>query len=248
MARLGEMGCPGALSARTWGFYEVSFKGQPFRFQRPYGTYVMENVLFKISFPAEFHAQTAVEASMTLHRQLAAMGRSAADIASVTVRTHEACKRIIDKSGPLHNPADRDHCVQYMMAIPLLFGRLQATDYEDEVARDPRIDALRARIRCEEDPQFSRDYLDPDKRSIANGVTVTLHDGTVMPEVVVEYPVGHRRRRDEGLPLLHAKFRRHLSHRFAPRQQQAILAASADRRTLEAMAVHDYVDLYATGC
>ncbi|MDE2360636.1 MAG: bifunctional 2-methylcitrate dehydratase/aconitate hydratase, partial [Betaproteobacteria bacterium] len=172
MARTGEMGYPSVLSAKTWGFYDVLFKGQPFRFQRDYGSYVMENVLFKISYPAEFHSQTAVEAAMQLHRRLGEMGVSAEDIEHVRVRTHEACIRIIDKKGPLANPADRDHCIQYMMAVPLLFGRLTAADYEDEVARDPRIDALRARIECVEDPQFTRDYLDPDKRSIANAVTV----------------------------------------------------------------------------
>ncbi len=161
IARTGEMGYPSVLSAKTWGFYDVLFKGQPFKFQRAYGSYVMENVLFKISYPAEFHSQTAVEASMQLHERLRAMGRSAADIEHIRVRTHEACIRIIDKKGPLDNPADRDHCIQYMMAVPLLFGRLTAADYEDEVARDPRIDALRARIECVEDPQFTRDYLDP---------------------------------------------------------------------------------------
>ena len=162
IARTGEMGYPSVLSAGTWGFYDVLFKGQPFKFQRGYGSYVMENVLFKISYPAEFHSQTAVEAAMQLHRRLREMGLGADDIEHIRVRTHEACIRIIDKKGPLANPADRDHCIQYMMAVPLLFGRLTAADYEDEVARDPRIDALRARIECVEEPQFTRDYLDPD--------------------------------------------------------------------------------------
>jgi 2-methylcitrate dehydratase len=248
LARAGEMGYPSALTARTWGFYDVSFGSQPFKFQRPYGSYVMENVLFKISFPAEFHAQTAIEAALVLHGRLAEMGLDASAIRRVTIRTHEACRRIIDKQGPLHNPADRDHCVQYMVAVPLLHGRLLATDYEDDVAADPRIDALRERITCVEDPQFTRDYHDPDKRSIANGLTVELANGTVLEEVLVQYPIGHKRRRAEGLPLLHTKFRTHLSHRFAARQQQAILAASADRKALEAMPVHEYVDLYAMGC
>jgi 2-methylcitrate dehydratase len=248
LARAGEMGYPSALTARTWGFYDVSFGSQPFKFQRPYGSYVMENVLFKISFPAEFHAQTAIEAALVLHGRLAEMGLDASAIRRVTIRTHEACRRIIDKQGPLHNPADRDHCVQYMVAVPLLHGRLLATDYEDDVAADPRIDALRERITCVEDPQFTRDYHDPDKRSIANGLTVELANGTVLEEVLVQYPIGHKRRRAEGLPLLHTKFRTHLSHRFAARQQQAILAASADRKALEAMPVHEYVDLYAVGC
>lgn len=244
IARTGEMGYPSALSARTWGFYDVLYHGQPFRFQRPYGSYVMENVLFKVAFPAEFHAQTAAEAAMALHRQLAAAGRSAADIRRVTIRTHEACLRIIDKHGPLANPADRDHCIQYMVAVPLLFGRLTAADYEDEAAADPRIDALREKIACVEDPAFTADYHDPDKRSIANGLTVELNDGTVLPEVVVEYPLGHRRRRAEGIPLLVEKFRANLARRFPPRQQQAILDVSLDQARLEAMPVHEYVDLF----
>ncbi len=246
IARTGEMGYPTVLTAKTWGFYDVLFKGKEFEFQRPYGTYVMENVLFKVSFPAEFHAQTAVEAAMALHRQLGQLGKSWADIRKVTIRTHEACIRIIDKQGPLSNPADRDHCVQYMVAVPLIFGRLTAADYEDEVARDPRIDALREKIVCVEDPQFTKDYHDPDKRSIANALTVELNDGTAMPEVAVEYPIGHRRRRAEGIPLLLEKFKTHLSRRFAEKQQRAILAASLDQATLEAMPVHEYVDLYVT--
>ncbi len=244
IARTGEMGYPSVLSARTWGFYDVLYRGQPFRFQRPYGSYVMENVLFKVAFPAEFHAQTAAEAAMALHRQLAATGRSAADIRRVTIRTHEACLRIIDKHGPLANPADRDHCIQYMVAVPLLRGRLTAADYEDEAAADPRIDALREKIACVEDPAFTADYHDPDKRSIANGLTVELDDGTVLPEVVVEYPLGHKRRRAEGIPLLVGKFRANLARRFPPRQQQAILDVSLDQARLEAMPVHEYVDLY----
>ena len=244
IARTGEMGYPSVLSARTWGFYDVLFKGQPFKFQRGYGSYVMENVLFKISYPAEFHSQTAVEASMQLHERLRQLGRSAEDIEHIRVRTHEACIRIIDKKGPLANPADRDHCIQYMMAVPLLFGRLTAADYEDDVARDPRIDALRARIDCVEDPQFTRDYLDPEKRSIANAVTVKLKDGRVLDEVVVEYPIGHRRRRQDGIPLLLAKFRRNLARRFPEKQQQAIAELSLDQGRLEQTPVNEYVDLY----
>jgi 2-methylcitrate dehydratase len=244
MARTGEMGYPSVLTAKTWGFYDVLFKGQPFKFQRPYGSYVMENVLFKISFPAEFHSQTAVEAAMTLHRQLAAAGKSTDDIASITIRTHEACIRIIDKKGPLNNPADRDHCIQYMVAVPLIFGRLTAGDYEDAVATDPRIDALRDKITCVEDPQYTRDYHDPDKRSIANALTVTLKDGTVLPEVAVEYPIGHKRRRADGIPLLEAKFRTNLARRFPAKQQKAILDVSLDQKTLESMPVNEYVDLY----
>ena len=244
IAKTGEMGYPSVLTAKTWGFYDVLFKGQPFKFQRGYGSYVMENVLFKISFPAEFHSQTAVEASMQLHRRLREMGLTAEDIEHVKVRTHEACIRIIDKKGPLANPADRDHCVQYMMAVPLLFGRLTAADYEDEVARDPRIDALRARIECVEDPQFTRDYLDPEKRSIANAVTVRLKDGRTLDEVVVEYPIGHRRRRQEGIPLLIEKFRRNLARRFPEKQQRTIAELSLDRARLEQTPVNEYVDLY----
>ena len=243
IARTGEMGYPSALTAKTWGFYDVSFKGQPFEFQRPYGSYVMENVLFKISFPAEFHSQTAVEAAMTLHAELARRGKSAADVARISIRTHEACIRIIDKKGPLANPADRDHCIQYMVAVPP-FGRLTAADYEDAVAADPRIDALREKIVCVEDASFTRDYHDPEKRSIANGLTVTLNDGTVLPEVVVEYPIGHRRRRSEGIPLLEAKFRTNVARRFADKQQQAILSLSLDLKRLEATPVNEYVDAF----
>ena len=244
IARTGEMGYPSVLTAKTWGFYDVLFKGRPFRFQRPYGSYVMENVLFKISYPAEFHAQTAVECAMDLHARLRAAGRSPAEIKRIVIRTHEACIRIIDKQGPLDNPADRDHCIQYMVAVPILFGRLTAADYEDDVAADPRIDALRAKIVCVEDPAFTRDYHDPDKRSIANALTVEFNDGARLDEVVCEYPIGHRRRRQEGIPLLEAKFRTNLARIFPPRQQSRILEASLDQHTLQAMPVHEYVDLY----
>ncbi|HVK96153.1 MAG TPA: bifunctional 2-methylcitrate dehydratase/aconitate hydratase [Noviherbaspirillum sp.] len=244
MAKTGEMGYPSVLSAKTWGFYDVLFKGQSFQFQRPYGSYVMENVLFKISFPAEFHSQTAVEAAMTFHAALAKIGKSAADIKKITIRTHEACIRIIDKKGPLNNPADRDHCIQYMVAVPLLYGHLTAADYEDEVAADPRIDALRDKIVCVEDPAFTADYHDPQKRSIANAMTVELNNGEVLPEVVVEYPIGHARRREDGIPLLEAKFRTNLARRFPVKQQKTILDVSLDQKKLEAMPVHEYVDLY----
>jgi 2-methylcitrate dehydratase len=243
MAKAGEMGYPTALTAKTWGFYDVSFKGNEFRFQRPYGSYVMENVLFKISFPAEFHAQTAVEAAMTLHAKLQAVGLSAAEIRKITIRTHEACLRIIDKKGPLNNPADRDHCIQYMIAVPLLFGRLTASDYEDRIASDPRIDELRAKVEIMEAPEFTRDYHDPEKRSIANSLRIDLADGTAMEETV-EYPIGHRLRREEGIPLLEAKFRTNLNRRFPQEQQASILDVSLDQSRLEETAVHDYVDLY----
>ena len=240
----GEMGIPGVLTAKGWGFYDVLFKGKPFAFQRPYGSYVMENVLFKISFPAEFHSQTAVECAMTLHRTLQERGKTAKDIKRISIRTHEAAIRIIDKKGPLNNPADRDHCIQYMVAVPLLFGRLTAADYEDNVALDPAIDALRDKIVCVEDPQFTRDYHDPEKRSIANALMVELNDGTMLPEVVVEYPIGHRRRRVEGMPVLTEKFRTNLARRFPLKQQKAILDVSLDRGRLEVMPVNEYVDLY----
>jgi 2-methylcitrate dehydratase len=243
MARTGEMGYPSALTAKTWGFYDVSFRGKEFQFQRPYGSYVMENVLFKISYPAEFHAQTAVEAAMKVRAQFDQRRLSSEAIKKITIRTHEACLRIIDKKGPLANPADRDHCVQYMVAIPLLFGRLTAADYEDDIAADPRIDALRAKIECVENPSFTADYHDPEKRSIANTLQVDLRDGTVLEETV-EYPIGHRRRREEGLPLLIEKFKINLRRRFPETQQKRILEASLERERLEQIPVHAYVDLY----
>ncbi len=244
IAKTGEMGYPSVLSAKTWGFYDVLFKGKPFAFQRKYGSYVMENVLFKISFPAEFHSQTAVEAAMTLHGELAKLGKSVADIRKITIRTHEACIRIIDKKGPLNNPADRDHCIQYMVAVPLIFGRLTAGDYEDSIAHDPRIDTLRDKIVCVEDKQFTKDYHDPDKRSIANALTVEFNDGKKLKEIVVEYPIGHKRRRKEGIPVLVEKFKTNLARRFPVKQQKAILDVSLDQKTLETMAVNEYVDLY----
>ena len=243
MARTGEMGYPSVLTAKMWGFYDVSFRGQEFKFQRPYGSYVMENVLFKISYPAEFHAQTAVEAAMKIRTQLDERGLSSEAIKNITIRTHEACLRIIDKKGPLANPADRDHCVQYMVAIPLLFGRLTASDYEDVIASDSRVDALRTKIECVEEPRFTADYHDPDKRSIANTLRAVLEDGTVLEETV-EYPIGHRRRREEGMPLLIEKFKTNLRRRFDAAQQQRILDASLDPERLERMPVHEYVDLY----
>jgi 2-methylcitrate dehydratase len=247
MAKAGEMGYPSALTAKTWGFYDVSFRGQEFRFQRPYGEYVMENVLFKVSYPAEFHAQTAVEAAVALWRELSVRGLNVGAIKKIELRTHEACMRIIDKKGPLANPADRDHCVQYMIAVPLLFGRLTAADYEDALALDPvwgkRIDALREITECSEVPQFTRDYHDPNMRSIANSLRIVLEDGTEL-ERTVEYPIGHRRRREEGLPLLIEKFKTNLRRRFDEAQQQKILEVSLDRERLERMAVNEYVDLY----
>jgi len=242
MARAGEMGYPTALTAGTWGFYDVSFRGREFKFQRPYGSYVMENVLFKISYPAEFHAQTAVEAAMKIRARLD-QAKLSSEIRRITIHTHQACLRIIDKKGPLANPADRDHCIQYMVAIPLLFARLTAADYEDAVASDSRIDQLRARIECVEEPQFTRDYHDPEKRSIANRLVVELADGAVLEETV-EYPIGHRRRREEGMPLLVEKFKTNLRRRFSEAQQQRILALSLHSARLDATPVPAYVDLY----
>jgi 2-methylcitrate dehydratase len=244
IAKTGEMGYPSVLSAKTWGFYDVLFKGNPFKFQRPYGSYVMENVLFKISFPAEFHSQTAVECAMQIHKELQKLGRTPEDIKKITIRTHEACIRIIDKKGPLDNPADRDHCIQYMVAIPILFGRLTAADYEDAVARDVRIDKLRDKIVCVEDKQFTKDYHDPTKRSIANALTVEFTDGKKLKEIVCEYPIGHKRRRKEGMPVLVEKFKTNLARRFPGKQQKAILDLCTDAKKLTATPVNEFVDLF----
>jgi 2-methylcitrate dehydratase len=244
ISKTGEMGYPSALTAKTWGFYDVSFKGKPFRFQRPFGSYVMENVLFKISFPAEFHAQTAAECALSIFQQMKLARKTAEDIRKIRIRTHEAAIRIIDKKGPLANPADRDHCIQYMVAVPLIFGRLTAGDYEDEVARDPRIDDLRKKIVCVEDKRFTRDYHDPAKRSIANALTVEFKDGTKLDEVVCEYPIGHKRRRKEGMPLLVEKFKTNLARRFPAKQQKAILGLCLDAARLEKTPVDEFVDLF----
>jgi 2-methylcitrate dehydratase len=242
MALKGEMGYPSVLTAKTWGFYDVLFRGKPFRFRRPYGSYVMENVLFKISYPAEFHAQTAVEAAIRLHAQVK---DRLDDIKRIVITTHESAIRIIDKKGPLNNPADRDHCIQYMAAVGLIKGSLTAADYEDAAAVDPRIDRMRAKMTCVENKQWTRDYLDPAKRSIANAIQVFFSDGSKTENVAIEYPLGHRRRRREGVPQLEAKFRTNLARRFAPKQQQAILALCLDARRLAATPVNEFVDLFA---
>lgn len=247
MTMKGEMGYPTALTAKTWGFYDVFFKGQPFTFQRPYGSYVMENVLFKIAFPAEFHAQTAVECAFQLHPEVKDKLDSLKKIEQIdkiVITTHESAIRIIDKQGPLNNPADRDHCIQYMTAIGLLKGSLTAADYEDKVAVDPRIDALRDKMQCVENAEYTHDYLDPDKRSIANAVQVFFKDGSQSEQVVVEYPIGHRRRRGEGIPELVRKFKTNLARRFPERQQKAILAVCTDEARLSEMPVHEFVDLF----
>ena len=245
IAKTGEMGYPSALTAKTWGFYDVSFKGNEFKFQRSYGSYVMENILFKISFPAEFHSQTGVEAAMTIYHQMQAAGKSSDEIAKVTIRTHEACIRIIDKKGPLNNPADRDHCIQYMVAVPFIFGRLTARDYEEDIAADPRIDALREKIVCVEDPAYTADYHNPEKRSIANAITVEFTDGTIFEEVAVEYPIGHARRRTEGIPLLIEKYKTNLARIYDGDKQKKIIDLCLDYDKLAATPVNEFMDLMA---
>ncbi|MFM7874167.1 MAG: bifunctional 2-methylcitrate dehydratase/aconitate hydratase [Actinomycetota bacterium] len=244
IAKTGEMGYPSALTAETWGFYDVSFKGNKFKFQRTYGSYVMENVLFKISFPAEFHAQTAVEAAFKLHSEMLAKGKNSDDIDRIEIRTHEACIRIIDKKGPLRNPADRDHTIQYMVAVPLIFGRLTARDYEDDIAQDPRIDALRERIVCKEDPEFTKDYHDPEKRSIANALTLIFKDGSKSDEVAIEYPVGHKRRREEGMPLLIEKYKTNLARIFDKNQIEKIEKATLNYEELAKTPVNELMEIF----
>ncbi len=253
MSMRGEMGIPGALTAPQWGFYDVSFshtnkdlKTKPdadrqLRFSQDYGTYVMENILFKLNFPAEFHAQTACEAAVTLHPQVS---HRLDDIDRIVITTHESAIRIISKHGALANPADRDHCLQYMTAVPLLLGELTAEHYEDSFhAAHPEIDRLREKMEVVEDPAYSQDYLDPDKRSIANAVQVFFTDGSATDKVEVAYPIGHRRRRDEGIPVLESKFRRHLASRFPPARCEQIFALCKDQAALEAMPVNRFMDL-----
>ncbi len=241
MARQGEMGYPTALTARTWGFQDVVLRGQPLTAAQPFSSYVMEHILFKISFPAEFHAQTAVEAALALHPQV--KGRLD-DIDTIHIETQESAVRIIDKRGVLTNPADRDHCLQYMVAVALLKGSLTAADYEDEAAADPRIDWLRSRMVVTENPQFTRDYLDPAKRSIGNAVQVVFHGGRATEKVTVEYPIGHRRRRAEGVPLLLAKFEKNLRTRLSAQAAERVLQATRDQARLEQMPVEEFVGLF----
>ena len=245
MAQAGEMGYPSVLTAKGWGFYDVCFKGKAFTFQRKYGSYVMENILFKISYPAEFHAQSAVEAALGLRVAMAAAGKSAADVKKVTIRTHEACLRIIDKQGPLNNPADRDHCIQYMVAVSLIFGRLTARDYEDDIAGDARIDALREKITCLEDPSFTADYHDPAKRSIANALSIEFSDGSTLGELTVEYPIGHARRRSEVTPLLLEKFTTNLARIFAEPAAAEIRRRCLDYEAFVALSVNEFTDMLA---
>ncbi|PGH34145.1 2-methylcitrate dehydratase [[Emmonsia] crescens] len=243
----GEPGVPTVLSAPVWGFYDVLFKGNKFQFQRPYGSYVMENVLFKVSYPAEFHSQTAIEAATHVNKKLASMGKSAKDIKDVTIRTHEACIRIIDKQfKPMDNFADRDHCIQYMVATMLTFNRLVATDYTDgsEAATSELLESLRKRIKCVEDPQMTKDYHDPALRTIPNALTVTLNDGTVLDEIVVDAPLGHRLRREEAKPEILAKYKRHLEAHFDAAKVEQLVKLGVDQKTLEGMDIDKYVDLY----
>ncbi|GAC1331054.1 MAG: bifunctional 2-methylcitrate dehydratase/aconitate hydratase [Steroidobacteraceae bacterium] len=239
----GEMGYPSALSAKTWGFQDVLFKGKTVSLPQPLGSYVMENVLFKISYPAEFHAQTAVEAAVTLHGETAA---KIGEIERITIETQEPGVRIIDKTGPLANPADRDHCIQYMVAVALLFGRLEARDYEDGVANDPRVDSLRAKMQVSENPTFTAEYYDPAKRFIGNAVQVFFRDGSASRRVRVDYPIGHRRRRAEGVPVLVRKFESSVTAHFGPKQSASITAMFKDPRALAAMPVSEFVAALVT--
>lgn len=240
IAMTGEMGYPSALSAKTWGFYDVLFKGKPFSFPQAYGSYVMENVLFKISYPAEFHAQTAVEAGMILHETVK---DRLDDVDRVVIETQEPGVRIIDKTGPLDNPADRDHCIQYMTAIPLIFGRLTAADYEDDVAADPRVDALRDKMEVRENESFTEGYYDPARRYIGNAVQVFFKDGSSTERVEVEFPIGHRERRAEGIPVLINKFERSIGQKVNAAQWQELQSLGARRDELAATAVDDFMAL-----
>jgi len=241
LALRGEMGYPGALTARVWGFQDVVLRGKPLAVPpQGFGSYVMENVLFKVSFPAEFHAQTAVEAAFALHPEVAPR---LGDVERVAIETQESGRRIIDKTGPLANPADRDHCLQYMVAVGLIKGSLDAGDYEDRAAADPRIDALRSRMEVVENPAFTRDYLDPGKRSIGNAVQVFFRGGAPTRRICVEYPVGHRRRRQEAVPLLRAKFEDAVRARFSGPRAGAVTGLFADPARLDAMPVTEFMGM-----
>lgn len=241
LALKGEMGYPSALSASTWGFHDALLRGKSISLPRPLGSYVMENVLFKIAFPAEFHAQSAVECAFKLHREV----QSRLDqVEQITISTNESAMRIIDKTGPLYNPADRDHCLQYMVAVGLLFGALTAEHYGDAVAADPRIDALREKMLVVEDPRYSRDYLDPEKRSIASALQIRFRDGSATEKIAVEYPLGHPRRRAEGLPLLIQKFAANLATRFAPERCRRVMELCVDLDRLQKTSVVEFVGLF----
>lgn len=240
LVKQGEIGYPSALTAKTWGFYDVLFHGNPFRFAHPLGSYVMENILFKISFPAEFHAQTAVECAIALHSQV----KNKLDkIEKIVITTHESAMRIINKTGPLYNPADRDHCLQYMVAVSLLHGDLKAEYYEDTFAKDPHIDALREKMHVVEDLQFTKDYLDPEKRSIANALQIYFTDGSSSEKIIVEYPIGHKRRREQGIPLLIEKFKKNTAKHFSNERIQALLDIFLDHKKLDSMPVNEWMEL-----
>jgi 2-methylcitrate dehydratase len=243
IALRGEMGYPSALSAKTWGFYDVLFKSKPFSLPQPFGSYVMENVLFKISYPAEFHAQTAVECAMRLHPLVK---DHIEEIERINIETQEPGVRIIDKTGPLANPADRDHCLQYMVAVPLIFGRLTAADYEDAVANDPRIDSLRSKMQVRENPAFTQEYYAPDKRFIGNAIQVFFRDGSSTPRIQVDFPIGHRKRRAEGMPVLVKKFEASVAAQFSPKQTALILATFQDVARLDAMPVNELMATMVT--
>jgi 2-methylcitrate dehydratase len=243
IALSGEMGYPSALSAKTWGFQDVLFKGKALCLPQPFGSYVMENVLFKISYPAEFHAQTAVEAAMTLHPQVRAR---IDDIDRIVIETQEPGVRIIDKTGPLANPADRDHCIQYMVAIPLIFGRLTAQDYEDEIAADARVDTLRSKMQVRENPTFTAEYYAADKRYIGNAVQVFFKDGTATARVAVDFPIGHRKRRAEGMPVLVKKFQASVDAHYAPKQAEKVKALFAKGAALDALPVNELMAALVT--
>jgi len=240
IAERGEMGYPSAITAKGWGFQDVSLGEKELVFKQPYGTYTMENILFKISFPAEFHAQTAVEAAIILHPQVK---ERLDEIEKIIIKTQESGDRIINKVGPLDNPADRDHCLQYMVAIGLIKGNLTAEDYEDNVANDPRINTLRNKMQVSEDPRFTREYLEADKRAIGNAIQVFFKDGSSTENIVVDYPVGHRRRRDEGIPLLKEKFERNLRGRISQKNSDQLLALCADQKVFESATVDEVMSL-----
>lgn len=241
MTMQGEMGYPTALSAKRWGLYDVLFQGKPFVIDQPLGYYVIENILFKISFPAEFHAQTAAECAIQLYPKVKDKWDT---IESVTISTQESAIRIIDKTGPLHNPADRDHCLQYIVAVGLLYGGLTSDHYQDEIAQDPRIDALRQKMTVVENKQYSRDYLDPEKRSISNAISIRFNDGTTLDPVEIEYPIGHRRRRREALPLLFTKCRNNLLTRYSEDKVDEILEVFSKPTTFEKMSVSRFLSLF----
>lgn len=241
MAMRGASGYPSALTAPTWGFYDVSFKGNPFKFNRNYGSYVIENILFKISFPAEFHAQTAVEAAIKLHPQVV---NRLDEVESIKLQTQESAIRIIDKKGPLYNPADRDHCLQYMVAIGLLFGDLEAKHYEDDVASDPRIDALRDKMQVSENPRFTQEYLDPEKRSIGNSIQIVFKDGSASEEVSIDYPIGHRLRRAEGIPKLIDKYNRAVVSHFSKEKAAPLLELAKNLTAIDSMPVDEFMNMF----